>query len=214
MPDRLDNAYPADLAGAAVFPAPAAAQALKTPLSFEPPIAHSPAAQGQKRAEPPIAYAPPPPGDPLKTPLSFEPQFAPYSPPTMARPVPLTLERPPLLLDVTPLTLSVETVGGFVDPVIARNTVVPCANTRMFTTSIDHQEIVHIRVCQGESPTVSENTQLGLLELSGIRKTRRGEVQIEVTFELDADGILQVSARDMETKTSTKAKMKLIGLGG
>ena len=118
----------------------------------------------------------------------------------------------PLLIDVTPLTLAVETVGGYVDAVIARNTSVPCAQTRTFTTSVDNQVVVVLRVCQGEGNLFSANTALGELELSGIRAARRGEVAIEVTFELDADGILQVRARDVETSNSTAAKMRLVGI--
>ena len=118
----------------------------------------------------------------------------------------------PLLIDVTPLTLSVETVGGYVDRVIARNTPVPCSQTRKFTTSVDDQTLVIIRVCQGEGDSFPLNTALGELELSGLRKARRGEVAIEVTFELDADGILQVRARDVETGRQTGAQMRLVGL--
>jgi len=120
----------------------------------------------------------------------------------------------PLLIDVTPLTLAVETVGGFVDKVIARNTPVPCSQTRTFTTSVDGQQVVLLRVCQGEGDAFMENTSLGQLELSGLRAARRGEVMIEVTFELDADGILQVKARDLETSRETGAQMRLIGLDG
>ena len=118
----------------------------------------------------------------------------------------------PLLIDVTPLTLAVETVGGFVDRVIARNTPVPCSQTRTFTTSVDGQRTVLIRVCQGEHEAFTGNTALGQLELSGLRAARRGEVFIEVTFELDADGILQVRARDVETSRETGAQMRLIGI--
>ena len=118
----------------------------------------------------------------------------------------------PLLIDVTPLTLSVETVGGWVDRVIARNTPVPCSQTRSFTTSAEHQQVVIIRVCQGEGEHFPANTALGELELSGLRRAPRGEVTIEVTFELDADGILQVRARDVETGRQTGAQMRLVGL--
>jgi molecular chaperone DnaK len=118
----------------------------------------------------------------------------------------------PLLIDVTPLTLSVETVGGYVDRVIARNTPVPCSQTRKFTTSVDNQALVIIRVCQGEGDMFPQNTALGELELSGLRRARRGAIAIEVTFELDADGILQVRARDVETGRQTGAQMRLVGL--
>ncbi len=118
----------------------------------------------------------------------------------------------PLLIDVTPLTLSVETVGGYVDRVIPRNSPVPCSETRNFTTSTDNQSVVILRVCQGEGDSFAVNTMLGELELSGLRPARRGEVTIEVTFELDADGILQVRARDLETSRQTQARMRLVGL--
>jgi molecular chaperone DnaK len=118
----------------------------------------------------------------------------------------------PLLIDVTPLTLSVETVGGYVDRVIPRNSPVPCSQARKFTTSTDNQSVVMIRVCQGEGDGFGANTMLGELELSGLRPARRGEVTIEVTFELDADGILQVRAKDIETGRQTEARMRLVGL--
>jgi molecular chaperone DnaK len=118
----------------------------------------------------------------------------------------------PLLIDVTPLSLAVETVGGFVDKVITRNTPVPCSQTRTFTTSKDGQQIVLLRVCQGEGDSFGTNTALGELELSGLRPARRGEVSIEVTFELDADGILQVRAKDVETGRQTAAQMRLVGI--
>jgi len=118
----------------------------------------------------------------------------------------------PLLIDVTPLTLSVETVGGYVDQIIPRNSPVPCSQTRSFTTSTDNQSVVRLRVCQGEGDAFGANTMLGELELSGLRAARRGEVVIEVTFELDADGILQVRARDLETSRQTEARMRLVGL--
>ncbi|NUN92832.1 MAG: Hsp70 family protein [Verrucomicrobiae bacterium] len=88
----------------------------------------------------------------------------------------------------------------------------PCAQTRTFTTSSDNQQIVMIRVCQGEGEQFPLNTSLGQLELSGLRAARRGELAIEVTFELDADGILNVRARDVETQRQTQARMKLVGL--
>jgi molecular chaperone DnaK len=118
----------------------------------------------------------------------------------------------PLLIDVTPLTLSIETVGGYVDRIIPRNSPVPCSQARNFTTSTDGQSVVMIRVCQGEGDAFTANTMLGELELSGLRAARRGEVVIEVTFELDADGILQVRARDVETSRQTEARMRLVGL--
>jgi molecular chaperone DnaK len=117
----------------------------------------------------------------------------------------------PLLIDVTPLSLGVETVGGYADVLIPANSPVPCEKTRSFLTASDGQTIVSIRVAQGESKRFAENTRLGDLELSGLRSARRGEVKIAVTFELDADGILNVRARDQDTGRETTATMRLLG---
>ena len=117
----------------------------------------------------------------------------------------------PLLLDVTPLSLSVETVGGFCDVIIDRNTPVPCERTRLFATAADNQASVRVRVAQGESNKFGENVMLGHVELSGLRPAQRGEVQIAVTFELDADGILDVHALDQGTGKKTSAKIRLGG---
>ncbi len=122
-----------------------------------------------------------------------------------------TSERAPLLIDVTPLSLRVETVGGYSDVLIAANSPVPCEKTRTFLTASANQTVVFIRVAQGESTRFSENTQLGELELSGLTPAPRGEVTILVTFELDADGILNVSARDKNTDRATRAVMRLVG---
>jgi molecular chaperone DnaK len=119
--------------------------------------------------------------------------------------------KPPLLIDVTPLSLNVETVGGFCDTLIEGNTPVPCDRTRMFLTASDNQTAVFIRVAQGESKKFAENTFLGELELSGLKAGRRGEVQIAVTFEIDADGILNVRAKDGKSGIETKARMHLLG---
>ncbi|MFI5302926.1 MAG: Hsp70 family protein, partial [Polyangiales bacterium] len=117
--------------------------------------------------------------------------------------------RAPLLVDVTPLTLAVETVGGYVDAVIARNTAVPTSQTRTFTTSKDGQTEVVVKVCQGEEPSFGGNVFLGELQLSGLRASRRGDAQIEVTFELDADGMLQVRAVDLESRREIRTTMKM-----
>jgi molecular chaperone DnaK len=122
-----------------------------------------------------------------------------------------TSDRAPLLIDVTPLSLRVETVGGYADVLIQANTPVPCEKTRAFLTASDGQTMVFIRVAQGESSRFAENTYLGELELSGLKPARRGEVSIVVTFELDADGLLNVKARDKETGHETKATMKVTG---
>ncbi|MBN9162318.1 MAG: hypothetical protein BGO98_10855 [Myxococcales bacterium 68-20] len=117
----------------------------------------------------------------------------------------------PLLIDVTPLSLGVETVGGYADILIPANSPVPCEKTRTFLTASDGQDTVSIRVAQGESSRFAENTRLGDLELSGLRRARRGEVKVAVTFELDADGILNVRARDQDTGRETAATMRLLG---
>ena len=104
------------------------------------------------------------------------------------------------LLDVTPLSLRVGVSGGLAETLIERNTPVPIEQTRSFTTAQDGQERVQIRVYQGESRKAEENELLGQFEFSGFKKAARGQVRIDVTFEINADGILNVSARDPATK--------------
>jgi molecular chaperone DnaK len=116
-----------------------------------------------------------------------------------------------LLIDVTPLSLRVETVGGYCDTLIAANSQVPCDRTRVFSTAADGQTQVFIRVAQGERQMFKENTFLGELELSGLVPLPRGEAQIAVTFEIDADGILAVHAKDGRTGKETRAKMHVFG---
>ncbi len=118
----------------------------------------------------------------------------------------------PLLVDVTPLGLCVETVGGFCDVLLERNTPVPCEQSRRFVTASDGQEMVRVRVGQGESARFAENTLLGEVELTGLRPAPRGAVQIVVAFALDTDGILEVRATDAETGKATAARLKLVGL--
>lgn len=104
-----------------------------------------------------------------------------------------------VLLDVTPLPLRVATVGGFAEAVLEKNTPVPIERSKIFTTSRDGQEKVRIEVLQGESALANECESLGAFEFSGFRKAGRGEVEIEVVFEIDTDGIVNVTARDKET---------------
>jgi molecular chaperone DnaK len=125
---------------------------------------------------------------------------------------PLAEPRAPLLVDVTPLSLTVETVGGFCDAIIPRNTPVPCERTRTFATAVDQQTTVHVRVGQGESTRFAENTVLGELELSGLTPAPRGKVQVAVTFVLDTDGLLDVHAKDLSTGNAARARVKLVGL--
>ena len=104
-----------------------------------------------------------------------------------------------LLLDVTPLSLGIVTVGGFFKKLIEKNTTVPCQKSEVFTTAHDNQTAVKIRVMQGESNKADENELLGEFLLTGIRKAPRGEPTIDVTFSIDSDGIVNVSARDRDT---------------
>jgi molecular chaperone DnaK len=105
----------------------------------------------------------------------------------------------PLLIDVTPQSLGIGTVAGYVERLIDRNSPVPTGRSKVFTTSIDFQREVCVRVCQGESRRVEQNAILGEFALEGLRPAPRGEVRVEVSFEIDADGIVQVTARDLET---------------
>src|SRR3990170_2222197 len=104
-----------------------------------------------------------------------------------------------LLLDVTPLTLGLETLGGVMTPLIPRNTTIPTSKSEMFTTAAESQTNVEIHVLQGERPMANENKSLGRFILDGIASAPRGMPQIEVTFDIDANGILNVSARDKAT---------------
>ncbi len=134
---------------------------------------------------------------------------APPSPPTVGPVAPAG--DGPLLLDVTPLTVSVEVVGGYVDRVIARNTSVPCSRKRRFTTGVDGQREIVVRVCQGEDDRAANNTALGELVLAELPTARRGDLWVEVTFALDADGILDVTARDEGPGRQVSAKMRVGG---
>jgi len=109
-----------------------------------------------------------------------------------------------LLLDVTPLTLSIETLGGVATPIIERNTTIPTKKSQIFSTAADGQTSVEIHVVQGERPMAADNKTLGRFILDGIPPAPRGIPQIEVTFDIDADGILHVSAKDKATGREQK----------
>ncbi len=109
------------------------------------------------------------------------------------------MEKDIVLLDVTPLTLSIETLGNRATPLIERNTTIPTKKTRTFTTAADNQTSVDIHVLQGERPMAEDNKSLGRFTLTGIPPAPRGTPQIEVTFDIDSNGILHVSAKDKGT---------------
>ena len=107
-----------------------------------------------------------------------------------------------LLLDVTPLTLSIETVGGVATPLIPRNTTIPTSHSQVFTTSANFQTQVEINVLQGERPLAKDNQSLGKFKLKKIKRAMRGVPQIEVTFDIDSNGIVNVSAKDLASGNS------------
>ncbi len=113
------------------------------------------------------------------------------------------------LLDVTPLSLRMGVAGGLAETIIERNTPVPIEQTSVFTTFKDFQQSVRIRVYQGESRRAEENELLGEFEFSGFKNARRGEVRIEVTFEIDTDGIVKVTARDPDTAQAASTQIHL-----
>jgi molecular chaperone DnaK len=121
---------------------------------------------------------------------------------------------PPVLVDVTPRALVVETVGGWCDVVVQRNAKIPCERSRAFATSSDKQTAVHVRVAQGEDPVFRNNTFLGEVELLGLRPARRGEVTIQVRFEVDESGTLKVYATDVATGHEAHALLQLVGIAG
>lgn len=108
-----------------------------------------------------------------------------------------------VLLDVTPLTLGIETLGGVLTPLIPRNTTIPTTKSQIFSTAEDNQPAVDIVVYQGERPMAHDNKLLGHFQLSGIRPAKRGQPRIEVTFNIDVNGIVKVTAKDLDTNQSS-----------
>lgn len=117
-----------------------------------------------------------------------------------------------LLLDVTPLSLGIETLGGVFTKLVDANTTIPITKTQVFTTAEDNQSTVEIKVLQGERPMAKDNKQLGIFHLDGILPARKGVPQIEVTFDIDANGILSVSAKDKGT--DKKQSIRIEGSSG
>ena len=109
-----------------------------------------------------------------------------------------------LLLDVTPLSLGIETMGGIMTPLIQRNTTIPTRKSEVFSTASDNQTSVEVHVVQGERPLARDNRTLGRFHLVGLPPAPRGVPQIEVTFDIDANGIVNVSAKDLGTQKEQK----------
>jgi molecular chaperone DnaK len=190
-----------DAAKPSVFPAPPSAYALNTTLAIGPGAGSG--LTGGRGSQPPIhAHAHAPSQPPA---VMFAQQQ------TQLNPLASTL---PILVDVTPHALVVETAGGFSDVLVPRNARIPCGRTRRFSLSHDGQTSVRIRVAQGGSAKFNENTFLGEVLLSGLRAAARGEVVLSVSFELDEGGLLKVSARDMATQHEANATLRLIGFAG
>ena len=117
-----------------------------------------------------------------------------------------------VLLDVTPHSLRVATAGGYTKPLIAKNTHVPAEGRATFTTGRDEQTEVVLRVCQGESSRFDDNAPVGELTLDGLPEAHRGDIELEVSFVMDADGVLNVSARDRRSGAATGAKLSAVGM--
>jgi molecular chaperone DnaK len=113
-----------------------------------------------------------------------------------------------LLLDVTPLTLSIETMGGVATPLIKRNTTIPVSKSQTFSTAVDNQPAVDVHVVQGERSMAKDNKSLGTFNLGGIEPAPRGTPQIEITFNIDANGIMKVSAKDLKTNKENSIEIK------
>jgi molecular chaperone DnaK len=117
-----------------------------------------------------------------------------------------------LLLDVTPLTVGIEIAGSLTEPIIPRNTTIPCRKSKVFTTALDNQDMVRVHVVQGERDMAPDNKSLGRLELTGLPPAPRGVPEIEVTFEVDANGIMNVKAKDLGTGRAQS--MRVLSSGG
>ncbi len=161
------------------------------------------------KGRPPMPASPNP-ADTIPRPVSYQDILRSTVPPGTATPAPAI--QTPVLVDVTPRALVVETVGGWCDVVVQRNAKIPCERTRAFTTSSDMQTVVRVRVAQGEEAVFEKNTFLGQVELVGLRAAPRGEVTIRARFEVDESGTLKVFATDVQTGREAHALLQLIGI--
>jgi molecular chaperone DnaK len=170
-------------------------------LAAPPPSPLSPVPQAMYVPSPSAPTYVPSPSAPTYVPSPSAPAYAP------AAPVPPA----PVLLEVTPRGLGIATVAGFCEELIRRNSRVPTEARKLFITSRDNQDQVRIVVCQGESRRLDNNTVIGDLVLQGLPPRPRGDTSIEVTFALDASGVLQVRARDAQTGAEQRAALSLVG---
>ncbi|HEX8793365.1 MAG TPA: Hsp70 family protein, partial [Polyangiaceae bacterium] len=180
---------------------PDPAATIPKPLMYEDVLRAERASSGPPAKAPAIPPAAPP-----------EPVIR--TPPPPSQPAFTSAMSPPVLVDVTPRALVVETVGGWCDVIVQRNSKIPCERTRAYTTSSDMQTVVKVRVAQGEEAVFGGNTYLGEVELSSIRPAPRGQVTIEVRFAVDESGSLQVFAKDVGTGREAHATLQLVGIAG
>ncbi|MEQ8459409.1 MAG: Hsp70 family protein [Sandaracinaceae bacterium] len=151
-------------------------------------------------------------GEPPPRPPARAPSEAPVPAPMRAQPVvPMPPQPPPLLMDVTPHSLGIETAGGFCRRLITKSSPVPTEQTRTFTTARDEQREVAVRICQGESDQFGENEAVGEVVLDDLPPKARGDLEIEVVFIIEADGTLAVEARDAASGRSQKIHINLRG---
>ncbi|MGE0396020.1 MAG: Hsp70 family protein [Kofleriaceae bacterium] len=200
------------------------------PTPFGPPPKASPSARTIAPSQPPPAYQSPnvgatlleleseqtdlgtAPASAASTARGFQPPAAPQAYPVMPRAqAPVAPAPAPIVMDVTPRSLGIATVAGYCEELIRRNSRVPAQMVKVFSTSRDLQKAVRIVVCQGESRRLDNNTIIGDLHLEGLTPRPRGETSIEVTFSLDASGILRVKARDAQTGREQQASLDLVG---
>lgn len=201
------------------------------PPPIAPPIA-PPVAPPAPPPTPPAAPVAAPPRPPAMPPRPPAPPAPPAAPPALPEPAPrpqpaptrpvqptLAMEvvpmpqatRPPILMDVTPHSLAIETVGGYCRKLITKNAPVPTEQTKIFTTARDDQVEVAVRICQGESDQFGDNEVLGEVVLDHLPRKARGDLQIEVAFILDADGTLGVQAKDAASGRSQSTRINLRG---